>query len=243
MTFKDAHCSLFGNFEGALRGLIKIPDISALSERLVRLAYPELRKSSITVTWGRTSSFAQIWWDKSSDKISIRVNRDVKLWHDAAVTGLISHELSHPTLKDGGMRELQTDRDVLSRGLGLYLAIERLFAGKYDDHIICSGRDRYLGYESIRLKLTNLETQQLDTLLFKIGLIPTRPSDQSKISHDIMILDNEYRTSMIVEGHQIILPQDMSNADIKLVERDGTMYVYANEILVANLPINEEGLF
>ncbi len=230
----------FRNKEGALDGLTKIPDINILSEKLVRLAYPELQESTITAKWGRTTSFAQIWWDKSTDKISIRVNSDVQEWHDAAVTGLISHELSHPALKERGMSELQTDKDVLSRGLGLYLAVERLFAGKYDDHIICSGRDRYLGYESIRLNLTKIETQQLDTVLCKIGIIPTRPTDPIKINHDIMILDNEYRTSIIVEGHQIIIPQDMSDADIKLVERDGTMYVYANEILVASLPINEK---
>ncbi len=229
----------FRNNEGALNALTKVLDIGILSEKLVRLAYPELQRYTIDVTWRKTSSFAQIRWEESSNKISIRISRDVKDWHDAAVTGLISHELSHPATKDKGMSELNTDGDVLSRGLGPYLAVERLFAGKYQDHEIRSGKDRYLGYESIRLQLTDLETRQLDALLYKVGLIPVKPSAPIRISHDIIILDNEYRTSMIIEGHRIFLPEDMDNPDIKLVECENAMNVYADEILVAKLSLSE----
>ena len=135
-------------------------DVSALVDVLISSAYPELRNSNMSVSWGKTSSFAQIQWSDSKDDISIRINTKVKEWHEAGVTGLISHELSHPAQRGGGLSELKTDRDAISRGFGPYLAVERLFAGKYEDHVVRRGKDRYLGYRSIRVQLTHLESQQ-----------------------------------------------------------------------------------
>ncbi len=207
-------------------------DVSALVDVLISSAYPELRNSNMSVSWGKTSSFAQIQWSDSKDDISIRINTKVKEWHEAGVTGLISHELSHPAQRGGGLSELKTDRDAISRGFGPYLAVERLFAGKYEDHVVRRGKDRYLGYRSIRVQLTHLESQQLDTLLLEIGLVPTKHPSPVTMSHDIAMFDKESKTTLTIEGHQFLLPQGIQNPDIKLIERNYVTYVYADEILL-----------
>ena len=212
--------------------MLNVPDVSVLVEVLISTAYPELQKSNMSVSWGKTSSFAQIQWSDSKDDISIRVNKKVKDWHEAGITGLISHELSHPAQRGGGLSELKTDRDAISRGFGPYLAIERIFAGKYEDHVIRRGKDRYLGYRSIRAQLTHLESQQLDILLSEIGLAPTKHPSPVTMSHDIAMFDRENITTLTIEGHQFLLPQGIQNPDIKLVERTNVTYVYADEILV-----------
>jgi len=203
-----------------------------LVDVLISSAYPELRNSNMSVSWGKTSSFAQIQWSDSKDDISIRINTKVKEWHEAGVTGLISHELSHPAQRGGGLSELKTDRDAISRGFGPYLAVERLFAGKYEDHVVRRGKDRYLGYRSIRVQLTHLESQQLDTLLLEIGLVPTKHPSPVTMSHDIAMFDKESKTTLTIEGHQFLLPQGIQNPDIKLIERNYVTYVYADEILL-----------
>jgi hypothetical protein len=219
--------------------LAKPPDITTLLENLVSLAYPELRQASIDISWGKTSSFAQIQWDKSINNVSIRINKNVKSWHDAGITGLISHELSHPMQKGRKPSELKTDGDAISRGLGPYLAVERLFAGKYDDHVISSGRDRYLGYRSIRIQLTKLEAQQLDLLLSGIGLAPVNTPSLIQSSHDTIIFDNERRTILTIEGHQFILLTPTINPDVKLAERNHVTFVYVDETLVGQFSLEE----
>lgn len=214
-------------------------DITALIEILVSLAYPELRHSRISISWGKITSFAQIQWSQSMDRISIRINNEVKSWHEAGITGLISHELSHPSQKGRSTNESGTDNNVISRGLGPYLAIERLFAGKYNDHIIGSGRDRYLGYRSIRNQLTSLETQQLNTLLTKIQLAPAKPRSSIWRSHDTVVFNNEHRTTIAIEGHQFSLPENLQNLDIKLVERNNIAYIYADEILIGEFTVKK----
>ena len=214
-------------------------DVSALVDVLISSAYPELRNSNMSVSWGKTSSFAQIQWSDSKDDISIRINTKVKEWHEAGVTGLISHELSHPAQRGGGLSELKTDRDAISRGFGPYLAVERLFAGKYEDHVVRRGKDRYLGYRSIRVQLTHLESQQLDTLLLEIGLVPTKHPSPVTMSHDIAMFDKESKTTLTIEGHQFLLPQGIQNPDIKLIERNYVTYVYADEILVGEFSEEE----
>jgi len=225
---------------GAIAELPDVPDISTMVEVLILSAYTELQKSNMSVSWGKTSSFAQIHWGVSKDEISIRVNNNVKMWHEAGITGLISHELSHPAQRGSGLSELKTDRDAISRGFGPYLAIERLFAGKYEDHVIRRGKDRYLGYKSIRAQLTHLESQQLDTLLSEIGLIPTKHPSPITMSHDIAMFDKESKTTLTIEGHQFVLPQGIQNPDIKLVERNYITYVYANEILIGEFSEEED---
>lgn len=212
--------------------LHEVPDISTLVKVLISSAYPELRQSKISTSWGNTASFAQVQWDESKDEISIRINNDVKTWHEAGIIGLISHELSHPAQKGKGVSELKTDNDAITRGLGPYLAVERLFAGKYEDHVIRRGKDRYRGYRSIRLDLTQPESQQLDMLLSEIGLVPTKQPSPNLLSHDIVMCGKENRTTLTIEGHQFDLPIGVQNPDIKLVERNLVTYVYADEILV-----------
>jgi hypothetical protein len=217
---------------GAIIDLLEVPDISTLVEVLVSSAYPELQQSNISVSWGKTSSFAQIQWGASKDDISIRINNNVKTWHESGITGLLSHELSHPAQRGADLSELKTDNTAVSRGFGPYLAVERLFAGKYEDHVIRSGKDRYLGYRSIRAQLTHLESQQLDEILSEIGLLPTKYSSPVTMSHDIAMFEKESKTTLTIEGHRFQLPQGIQNPDIKLVERNYVTYVYADEILV-----------
>jgi hypothetical protein len=212
----------------------------SLVTTIVSLAYPELFQSKLSVSWGRTSSLAQVQWEESKDEISIRVNRCVREWHEAGITGLLSHELSHPAQRGTGLSEVHTDTDALTRGFGPYLAVERLFAGKYEDHMIRKGKDRYLGYRSIRTQLTNLETEQLDMLLSEIGLAPTRPRGPVLLSHDVAVIDQKRNTTITVEGHQFIIPYEMKDPDIKIVERDSVVHVYSDEILVGQFIVEED---
>lgn len=219
--------------------MLEDPDIFTLVKVLISAAYPELQQSNISVSWGKTASFAQIQWGEAKDEISIRINNDVKTWHEAGIIGLISHELSHPAQKGKGLSELKTDNDAITRGLGPYLAVERLFAGKYEDHVIRRGKDRYLGYRSIRAQLTHPESQQLDMLLSEIGLIPSKQPGLDVLRHDIVMFGKENRTTLTIEGYQFVLPRGIQNPDIKLVERNLVTYVYADEILVGEY--TEEG--
>jgi len=224
---------------GGIIKLPEVPDISKVVEVLISSAYPELQQSNFSVTWGKTSSLAQIQWGESRDEISIRVNNSVKTWHEAGIIGLISHELSHPAQEGEELSELKTDKDAVSRGFGSYLAVERLFAGKYEDQVIQRGKDRYLGYRSIRAQLMYLESQQLDILLSEIGLVPTKYSSPITLSHDISMFDKESKTILTIEGHQFLLPQGIQNPDIKLVERNYVTYVYADDILLGQFKEEE----
>jgi hypothetical protein len=211
------------------------PDISTLVKTLISIAYPELQKSDVLLSWGGTSAYAQIAWDDVRDKISIQLNKNVKTWHETGIIGLLSHELSHPAQKGAGLSELITDKDAISRGFGPYLAIERVYTGKFEDHIIRRGKDRYLGYRSIRKQLTNLESQQLDDVLSMIGLIPAKPPSPITMSHDIAIVEMKTRTTLMIEGHRFLLPENISDPDIKLIERDLITYVYADDILLGEI--------
>jgi hypothetical protein len=215
--------------------LAGIPDISTLVKTLISTAYPELQKSNVLLSWGRTSAYAQIAWDDVRDQISIQFNKNVETWHETGIIGLISHELSHPAQKGAGLSELKTDKDVITRGFGPYLAIERVYTGKFEDHIIHSGKDRYLGYRSIREQLTKLESQQLDKVLSMIGLIPTKPPSTITMSHDIAIVEKKTKTTVVIEGHRFLLPENISEPDIKLIERDLIIYVYADDILLGEI--------
>ncbi|MFX1560304.1 MAG: hypothetical protein ACFFBL_06935, partial [Promethearchaeota archaeon] len=169
------------------------------------------------------------------NQISILFNRNVKTWHETGVIGLISHELSHPAQSGTGLSEFKTDKDAISRGFGPYLAIERVFTGKFEDHLIRRGKDRYLGYRSIREQLTSLECRQLDEVLSKIGLIPSRPPSPVSVSHDIAIVEKKARTTLMIEGHKFILPDNIRDPDIKLIERNQIIYIYADDILLGEI--------
>lgn len=207
-------------------------DLDSIVKKLVSYAYPELREREVTASWGRTSSLGQIRWSDDDDKISIRINKSVRTWHQVGITGLLSHELSHPSQNGSGLLESRTDEDVISRGLGPYLAVERILAGKYEDHIIQRGRDRYLGYRAIRELLTQKETDNLDALMSDLKLKPGLQTEHPKVNHDSVIYEMAGKSTITIEGIQFLLPDGIQNPDIKIVDRDGFVSVYADEVLV-----------
>ena len=102
--------------------------------------------------WAREGANAAIVW--SQNKVdTIRCNIAVTEWPEPAILGLLSHELSHITLGTDLHDEIQADEDVIARGLGHYLAIERAFTNKY------------FGYTSIRKMLKSHLVKQLDKLM------------------------------------------------------------------------------
>ncbi|MBY8996330.1 MAG: hypothetical protein KGD60_01265 [Candidatus Thorarchaeota archaeon] len=66
--------------------------------------------------------------------------------------------------------ELQVDQDIIARGFGLYLALERLFTNKYSDHILRGGEDRYLGYTSIKKRLKSRKLKLLEKMMSDHGI-------------------------------------------------------------------------
>ncbi|MHA2424783.1 MAG: hypothetical protein ACXAEF_08350 [Candidatus Thorarchaeota archaeon] len=139
-------------------------------DALVKNAYEDLSHKEIKAKWGRTSAFATVTMNKTGP-IKIQCNRITREWPEPALIGLLSHELSHIIIGDIRDSERLTDIDVIERGLGVYLAVERIIADKYADHVVTRGRDRYLGYGTIREDLTSHEIKQLDKLLSDLGLI------------------------------------------------------------------------
>ena len=213
-------------------GMSASPDLKSLTNTLVSVAYPELQKNEIVTSWGQTSSYGQVRWSDDDDTIQIRVNKAVGAWHQAGITGLLSHELSHPSQKGSGLKERETDEDVISRGLGPYLAVERLLAGKYEDHIIQRGKDRYLGYRSIRNLLSQKEIRNLDLLLSNLKLKPAKTSHRSSFSHDSIVYEKDGISTIAIDGETFVIPQGMIDPDIKIVNREGIVSVYADEKII-----------
>jgi hypothetical protein len=69
-------------------------------------------------------------------------------------------------------------------------------------------------------------------LLSKIGLIPTKPLSPITMSHDVAIVDNKNRATLMIEGHIFLIPENIRDPDIKLVERENVTCVYADDILL-----------
>jgi len=136
---------------------------------LLNKAYPEIKDRNVRIEWGRAVANAAIIRSQNKTDI-IRCNRTVRNWPEPVLYGLLSHELSHIALRVNLHNEFQADRDVIERGLGPYLATERLYTNKQTDHILRDGEDRYLGYISIRKLLSSSEVHQLDTLMSDLGL-------------------------------------------------------------------------
>ena len=128
--------------------------------------------------------------------------------------------------------EASTDLDVIDRGLGVYLATERVTTGRYKDQTTHRGRDRYYGYRSIRQRLTRQETAQLDRLLNDLRIMPSISSDggMGRI-HDIAVVENE-RGQMSVGGYLFRGLQIPSSSGVKLVIRDDVAYLYVNDQIV-----------
>ncbi len=123
--------------------------------------------------------------------------------------------------------------------LGSYLAVERILAGKYEDHIVSRGKDRYLGYRTIRGLLTTQEIQNLDILMTKMKLKPVQHTNPTMFSHDSALFEKRGETMISIDGNQFTLPDGLQDPDIKMVNRDGLVMVYADEILVGQYEEDE----
>jgi hypothetical protein len=200
-------------------------DLPQLVSRIVETAYPELKQSRIKAQWGRSSSFATISWTQDLKDIRIRCSLETIEWHEAALTGLLAHELSHPAQGRKTQSERSTDLDAIERGFGPYLGTERLLAGKYDDHLIRRGKDRYLGYKTIRKQLDDNELKHLDALLKQIRLVPSRKVSKKEVHHDIVIIHSSRNTTIRVDGHEFILPLQNEDMEVRIVVKDSTTYV------------------
>lgn len=204
-------------------------ELSKLVHRLVEIAYPELIHSSIKIQWGRTSSFATISWSQDSNDIRIRCSDETRLWHEAALTGLLAHELSHPAQCKTHQSERGTDLDAIKRGFGPYLGIERLFAGKYEDHIVRRGKDRYLGYRSIRKLLNENELIHLDALLTQLKLVPSMKTEHQTVYHDTVIIHSANRTTIQIDGHEFEIALRKEDPEVKTVVRENTTFVIVDD--------------
>ncbi len=204
-------------------------DLSELVHRLVKSAYPELISSHIKIQWGRTTSFATISWTQDFKNITVRCSNNTRHWHEAALTGLLAHELSHPAQCNKQQSERSTDLDAVKRGLGPYLGVERLLAGKYEDHIIRRGKDRYLGYRSIRKLLNDNELNHLDVLLTQLRLVPSMKVENQTVHHDTVIIHSSTSTIIQIEGYEFEIPLGDLDPDVRTVAKNNTTYVIVNE--------------
>ncbi|MHA1577813.1 MAG: hypothetical protein ACTSU3_10670 [Candidatus Thorarchaeota archaeon] len=199
---------------------------------LVEYAYPELGTRRFIAKTAKIPSYACISWESNNDIIRITCNNIVNEWHEAALIGLISHELSHPASTKMGKREESTDLDVIRRGLGPYLGLERIITNKYSDHVINRGRDKYLGYASIRKRLDSQELVQLDLLMSELRLTAKESTQTLQLVHDYHVT----KTNGAVSTNNDMRSQDQEDQneipDLKLVIRDNTTHVYLDETLV-----------
>lgn len=204
-------------------------ELSELVHRLVNIAYPELIQSNIKIQWGRTSSFATISWSPDSKDIKIRCSDETRHWHEAALTGLLAHELSHPAQCKINQSERGTDLDAVKRGFGPYLGVERLLAGKYEDHIVRRGKDRYLGYRSIRKLLNENELIHLNALLAQLKLIPSMKTEHQALHHDTAIIHSANRTTILIDGHIFKIALRKEDPVVRTVVRENTTYVIVDD--------------
>ncbi|MFX1602359.1 MAG: hypothetical protein ACFFCK_02675, partial [Promethearchaeota archaeon] len=122
-----------------------------------------------------------------------------------------------------------------------YLAVERALTGKYDDHILCGGRDRYLGYSTIRSLLNSRESRNLDRLLEDFRLIPSKfQREDLDILHDTIAFDDRRATTVVVEGRLLLLPPVRSDADIRILVRKNNAIIYADEVEIGRFSLEED---
>jgi hypothetical protein len=206
------------------------PDLNLLVSNLVQYAYPDLIDWPMRTRWGRLSSFAEIRWTSREEEISLVCDRTARRWHECAVLGLLSHELSHPCVSAARRAEETTDLNAIERGLGVYLAAERITTGRYLDQVVGRGRDRYLGYQSVRQRLTQRETRELDRLLDFLRIVPSRSAILSaETIHDTAIGG---RFQVCVGGYVfegVNIPPDSS---VKLLVKESSVFLYVNDELV-----------
>ncbi|MFX0056056.1 MAG: hypothetical protein ACFFAX_08455 [Promethearchaeota archaeon] len=209
-------------------------DISNLVRRLVVNAYPELANRKIKVRAGALKSYGQVRWSDVGG-INITCHQDVIDWPEPAIIGLLAHEISHPGKGQDSCEEA-TDLDVISRGLGHYLAVERAFVNKYEDHVVERGKDRYLGFQSIRDLLNAHEERILEQLLGDFRILPLKRRELIKLMHDTSIYDGTGHSVLMIEGKAIRVGEIPANSDLKLLLRDDILYVYADDEVIAEVP-------
>ncbi len=207
--------------------IFDMKNLSSLVTGLVEVGYPELTQNPIMIEWGRIASFATISWNQDLRDIRIKCSNETKKWHEAALVGLLAHELSHPAQIGKSQSELGTDLDAIERGFGPYLGVERILAGKYEDHTIRNGKDRYLGYRSIRKDLSANELKHLDRLLVQLRLIPHKTTNRPSIYHDYIILNSSTNTFIEVDGYKFKLPL-LDNPDVTFVIKGLSTHVLVN---------------
>jgi hypothetical protein len=144
--------------------------------KLLSNEYADIKERTVHILWSRTGANAAVIYSKNKTD-TIRINIAVTDWPEPAIFGLLSHELSHIALGVDLHSELEADEDVIARGLGHYLAIERAFTKKYADHILREGEDRYLGYRTIKKLLKTKEVQKLNHLMVNYGIARSKDDE------------------------------------------------------------------
>jgi hypothetical protein len=189
------------------------------------------------IRWKRISFFAEIRWGISGKEITLTCDKPVQRWHESALVGLLSHELSHPCVPIGRRAEERTDVDVIDRGLGVYLAAERLTTGRYLDQVTGRGKDRYLGYQSVRERLTGHETRQLDRLLDDLRIVPSSHAlFSAKTIHDLAIRGENQASvgGYVFQG--VSIPQESS---VKLLIRGESVFLFVDDQLVGETLVDQ----
>jgi hypothetical protein len=212
-------------------------DVRELGRRLVAFAYPEFEGRDVKVITGNLRSYGQVRWSDDGG-ISIICNRDVVKWPEPVIIGLLGHEMSHPA-KGVHSSEENTDLDVISRGLGPYLAVERAYVNKYEDHRIGKGKDRYLGFQSIRELLNDHEQTTMRHLLEDFRITPSRGLNEHRLVHDTAIHDEVGQLILMIEGQAIRVEGVRTDSDVKLLFRDEVLYVYVDDEVATEVPWHE----
>lgn len=208
--------------------------ISRLIDRLVQHAYRDIDRYTIDLLLGETSAFAEVSWKSHKTVVNLRLNRLVTAWHEAPITGLLAHELSHVSADITGFSEEETDLDVIERGLGIYLATERILTGKYSDHVMDRGRDRYLGYSTIRAILSDSEIVSLDRLLSDFAIVPKDNRPNATV-HDIAIMCTDISRIIQVDGRRLVIENIDRDSDIRIVVRESSTDIFIDDILLESL--------
>ncbi len=210
----------------ALTGNKYLDRITNVAKRLVNHAYLELSKYKINAVIKCTSAFALVRWSRHETNIRLTLDKQVLKWHDAQLTGLIAHELSHVALGAKSSEE-SVDRDVIERGLGVYLAIERVMSGRHEDQMIARGVDRYLGYRTIRNHLDERELEQLEKLLVHLRVYPQ--SKTVALEHDAVIYDCDPETYLTINGHIFTVGLIPPDASVHLIQRNNEICLVVNK--------------
>jgi hypothetical protein len=211
-------------------------ELENLVERLLSASYAELRSSTVNAYYDASAAFASVRWEPNLKRIDVVCNRETEAWHEAARTGLIAHELSHPAQKSSGISEKETDIDVIDRKLGLYLAVERLHAGKYEDHLIRRGKDRYLGYRTIRGLLSEEELSQLDQLLADMRFIPRKCRAIEGRIHDVVRFHRRGVMQLAIEGRDLEIENVNPSAEVLVLDNEDAISVLVDGQERARLP-------